>query len=200
MKKILIFSMICVIALTLFGCNFDKDKVSINDNIIESILKNETDFKSVFLSIKKEANNIGLDIREIEFEFNGITNIQNKTGICTITLFKETNGFLNDFFYEGGKVEIETIVFSTANKKLKSNIAMFDHGKAVVVAGFQLKIEEWNSNIENLIDSFINDNFTKIIELDNPTLYANISNDSLLINLRNDKTVQFVMNYDLIVN
>lgn len=184
-----------VLVITLMGCELLESPVSINNDVLESILQNEDSLEMVFYSIKNEANQIGLELREISIEYQGKTNIQSKVGECTITLYKEADK--PSFFYEGGKVEVETIMFTTDSRELIENDARFDHGRAAQVSKYQLKIEEWQTKTDLILDSFIEGNINQINEFETPIVSLKIYNDICLANLRNNKTVYIHEEYDM---
>ena len=184
-----------VLVIALMGCELLESPVSINNDVIETILQSEESLEMIFYSIREEANKIGLELREIDIKYQGKSNIQDKAGICTIILFKDASK--SSFFYEGGKVEIENIVFSTDSRELIENNAKFDHGRAAQVSEYELRIEKWIMKTDTILNSFDDENINQINEFEMPNIYLRIYNDKCFVNSANEKMVYIVEEYDM---
>ena len=197
-QKRAILILFLAVTLMMQGCSF-KDQ-SLDNEIIKQTLSTDAALEAVLLSIQIDIQNIGLEVREITVDYSGIDCITGKSGICTVIACKEYNGLLDDFFYEGGKVELETITFTTKGYELVINQTQFRSGRSVVIGANKLNIEDWTQEIESIVDSFILSHNDEIYELVEPVLYLHIINDRCVVNLRDENAVLIIEEYDLVGN
>lgn len=198
MKKVKIILFALLILFVVIILTHFKDIQLLDDETIKRILSTETELDEALLSLKNEAEDIGLEIREISIKYEGMKDIADRNGICTLIAYKECDDAFADILYEGGKVELESISFAIKTNELIYNRVKLEHGKAVVIGSNQLEIEKWNGEIEVIVDSFISHHFDEIQALEAPIVFLTITNDKCAMNMRDGSTVCIIEEYNMI--
>lgn len=194
-KRLFFAFLIVFIVVPLSCCN---DVQLVDDETIKLILSTETKLDGILLALKNEAEGSGLEIREINIRYDGMTDIVDRNGICTLIAYKEYEEVIGDVLYEGGKVELESISFLIKTHEFIHNEAKMEHGRAVVIGSKQLEIEKWAGEIEGMVDLFIYNYINELQTLKSPIITFTISNDKGVLNMRDGNTVFITEEFSMI--